>query len=156
MQPERAGRGPEFGPPTRSRRFIGCRAVFVRIDRFVLGLATAATLATVSPRAEAARDLQAPARSSREIIVIEIGGCKYCPRLRQDVADGYARSPSARVVPIRFVDVTAHGADHLKLKAPINVVPTAVVMHESVEVGRIEGYVAPEDFVRLIGELLAR
>lgn len=135
-----------------------------RPDRPVLSLLAATTLAVTlaatlllsSSPAGAARDLGAPPATTLEIVVIEVGGCKYCPQLRQDVADGYARSPRARDVPIRFVDVTAPGTDRLKLKAPVNIVPTAVLMHDNVEIGRIEGYVAPEDFARLLTDLLRR
>jgi hypothetical protein len=133
-----------------------------RLARPVLGLlgalATAAVAALVvtTPGAEAARDPQPPVTTALEIVVIEVGGCKYCPLLRQDVADGYARSPRAREVPIRFVDVTAEGADRLKLKAPIATVPTAILLRNHVEIGRIEGYVSPEDFTRLLTDLLRR
>jgi thioredoxin-related protein len=133
-----------------------------RLARPVLGLVTTlatvavAALALAAPDAEAARDPQPAVVTSMEIVVIEVGGCKYCPLLRQDVADGYARSPRAREVPIRFVDVTAQGADRLKLKAPIATVPTAVLLRNHVEIGRIEGYVSPEDFTRLLTDLLRR
>jgi len=129
-----------------------------RPNRPVLSLLTAAALALTLPSspAGAARDLQEPPATALEIVVIEVGGCKYCPLLRQDVAEGYARSPRARDVPIRFVDVTATGADRLKLKSPVNIVPTTVLMHNNVEVGRIEGYVAPDDFARLVTDLLRR
>ena len=125
------------------------------LKRTVLGLAVAAAAFTNSQHANAAHDLVAEAGSGMEIVVIEVNGCKYCPLFRQSVVPAYEATPRARDVPIRFIDINAEGADRLKLKAPIATVPTSVVMHNHVEVGRIEGFVGAEDFARLISSLLA-
>lgn len=129
--------------------------MFSVIQRPVLVLLALIVALVVSSRVEAARDT-ASAGSNLEIIVMEVSGCKYCPRFRQDILPAYSASPRAREVPMRFVDVNAIGADRLKLKAPIATVPTALLMRGNSEVGRIEGYVAPEDFSRLLTALLNR
>jgi thioredoxin-related protein len=131
--------------------------MFMRPNRLIMGLAAALLLLAAGPRwpaAQAARDLQPATAHALEIVVIEVGGCKYCPRFRQDIAEGYARSTRAREVPLRFVDVSAEGADRLKLKTPVNIVPTAILLRDNAEIGRIEGYVGPEDFSRLVADLL--
>lgn len=125
-----------------------------RLTCLALGLAAVAIIAP--PRVEAARDLATPATGEFEIVVVEVNGCKYCPLFRQAVVPAYQASPRARDVPIRFLDINAHGAGQLKLKAPITVVPTAVLMRNHTEVGRIEGFVGPEDFSRLVASLLSQ
>lgn len=122
-----------------------------------LVLTLVAVLATIiaATRVEAARDYAPPAPTGLEIIVMEVSGCRYCPLFRQDVAPAYSASPRARDVPLRFMDVTAVGADQLKLKAPIDTVPTAVLMRDHVEIGRIEGYVGAETFARLVTQILS-
>lgn len=128
-----------------------------RITRLILGLAALAVAAVLaSPRVEAARDFTPPPPKAMEIVVMEVNGCKYCPRFRENVASAYSASPRGREIPMRFIDVNAEGAARLKLKSPIDTVPTAVLMREHAEVGRIEGYVSPEDFARLVTQLLAR
>ena len=107
-------------------------------------------------RVEAARDMEAaPAfGSGLEIVVMEVEGCLYCPIFRRDVWPVYLASPRARDVPLRFQDLNAAGAERLKLRAPIETVPTAVLVRDGVEAGRITGYVGPELFPRMVTDLL--
>lgn len=128
-----------------------------RLNRPILALAAlAAGAMLVSQRVEAARDFTAPPPTGFEIVVMEVNGCKYCPRFRENVAPAYTASPRGRDIPMRFMDLNAEGAGQLRLKSPIDTVPTAVLMHNHSEVGRVEGYVSPEDFARLITSLLAQ
>ena len=126
------------------------------IGRLILGLCVLVGASVASPRAEAARDLASPSPSGMEIVVIEVNGCKYCPLFRQSVVPAYEATPRARDVPIRFMDINAEGAGRLKLRSPIATVPTSVIMRDNVEIGRIEGFVGPQDFTRLISSLLPK
>lgn len=121
-----------------------------------LAVACAAILAlTSSPRA--AHDLETAALpdASLELVVIEAEGCIYCQIFRRDVLPSYRASPRSRVVPLRFVDLNQPEADRLAIKAPIDVVPTAILMKDHREVGRIDGYVGPEAFFHSVNRLLA-
>lgn len=125
-----------------------------RLNRLALGLAAVMVACIVVPRAQAARDFAPPADSQFEIVVIEVNGCKYCPLFREAVVPVYEASPRARDIPLRFLDINGVGLSHLKLKAPITIAPTAVLMRNHAEVGRIEGFVGAEDFSRLVTSLL--
>lgn len=128
-----------------------------RLTRSILGLAALALAAAlVSHRVEAARDFTEPSPTAMEIVVMEVVGCKYCPNFRENVGTPYAASPRAREIPLRYIDLNAEGASRLRLKSPIDTVPTAVLMRDHVEVGRIVGYVGPEDFARLVNRMLAQ
>jgi thioredoxin-related protein len=111
--------------------------------------------AVAPPTVEAARDMDAPpADSSYEIVVMEVEGCRYCPLFRSDVLPVYLATPRAREVPVRFQDINAADMDRLKLKGAIDTVPTAVLMQDKAEIGRIPGYVAPESFARMITDMM--
>lgn len=111
-----------------------------------------------------------PARSSRagldmetgalptgtlELVVIEADGCVYCGLFRRDVLPAYAVSEQGKQMPVRFVDVNDTNAARLDLKTPVDIVPTFVVVKSRHEVGRISGYIGPEDFFHSISYLLA-
>jgi thioredoxin-related protein len=115
----------------------------------------AATLLGSATRA--AHDLETGSLpvSGYEILVVEAEGCIYCQIFRRDVLPAYATSPRARQVPMRFVDVNAADAAKIALNEPVELVPTALVLKEGREVGRIAGYVGPEAFFHSINRLLA-
>lgn len=129
--------------------------MFQRLNRPILGLLTV-ILAASAAQVQAARDLSIPTQRNMEIIVMEVPGCKYCPLFREHILPTYSASPRAKEMPIRFVDVSAADTSKLKLISPIKTVPTAVLMQNNKEIGRIEGYVGPQDFGRLVSAILGR
>lgn len=96
------------------------------------------------------------ANSDFELIVVEAEGCIYCQLFRRDVFPAYAASAQAKDLPVRFVDINDIAADRLDFTSSVDVVPTFVVVRSHREVGRISGYVGPEDFFHSIKYLLAQ
>jgi len=94
------------------------------------------------------------APDSMELIVVEADGCIYCGLFRRDVLKSYAASEQGKQLPVRFVDVNDVETQHLDFKAPVDIVPTFVVVKSLHEVGRISGYVGPENFYHSISYLL--
>lgn len=88
-----------------------------------------------------------------QLVVMEVEGCIYCSILRRDVLPKYLESAHGRDVPMRFVDLNAPEADRLGLDGPIVIVPTVVLLKNNVEVGRIQGYVGPENFFHAVHHL---
>ncbi len=101
-------------------------------------------------------DALAPPRGSMALIVIEKPGCFYCRLFRRDVGPAYEATPRAREVPMHYLDLKAAEARQLAFDRPIDVVPTVVLFRNGREVKRIAGYMAPENFVRVINYLLSR
>ena len=101
-------------------------------------------------------DTNAAYRARMALIVIEVPGCFYCRLFRRDVHPAYESSPRARAVPMRFLDLEAAQARQLVFERPIDVLPTVVLFRNGREVGRIAGYMAPENFIRTINYLLSR
>ena len=75
-----------------------------------------------------------------EVIVFEIGGCKYCAAFRDNLGARYLASTTNRAAPMRFVDVGKLDPQAFQLRADINTVPTIVVLQDGREVDRVEGY----------------
>jgi len=95
-----------------------------------------------------------PATPTRELVVFETTDCVYCRLFRRDVLPGY-QEPGHPEVPIRFVDVNEAGPFEPVLSGPLTIVPTAVLLVDGREAGRITGYTGPGSFQQLIGHMLA-
>jgi thioredoxin-related protein len=121
----------------------------------VLAAALAMLLMPAGDRLEAARDIAAPATAERmELLVLEVRGCNICQLVRSELQPAYQRTPRARDVPMRFMDVTAIDERSIGLKAPIDTLPTIVLMRNGREVDRISGYLAPELFFNVLTHLM--
>jgi len=92
--------------------------------------------------------------STLELIVFEAPSCLYCPLIRRDVLPLYQRSPRAKQVPLRFVDLQKTDLSKLNLAAPLRIMPTMVLMKNGSEVARIGGYIGPELFFHAISRMI--
>lgn len=131
-----------------------------RLVRFKAGLLASVglPLAALAPAAGAAPDLgatgRAPHPTGLELIAFEAPGCAYCPLFRRDVAPSYGSTRAGRAAPLRFVDLNDRAADSFRLSSPITVVPTLVLVQDGVEIGRISGYVGPDNIHHILGAML--
>jgi thioredoxin-related protein len=123
----------------------------------VLALLFALTMIIPAKSSRADLDLETSALSTGtlELVVIEADGCIYCGLFRRDVLPSYAVSEQGKQMPVRFVDVNDANTARLDLKSPVDIVPTFIVVKSQHEVGRISGYMGPEDFFHSISYLLA-
>jgi thioredoxin-related protein len=118
----------------------------------IVALLVGASMRTVA----SVDDAPAPVVTSQwELVVVEATGCIYCGLFRRDLFPAYNASEQGKQMPVRFVDVNAINNNHLDLQSPINVVPTFVVVKSNHEIGRISGYMGPEDFFHSIKYLLS-
>lgn len=127
--------------------------VMSRLVRIVAALCLCA-LAAAPVRAVVDLETSALPDSRLEILVVEIDNCIYCGLFRRDVAPTYRGSSRAKTVPMRFIDINAPDVDRLALTAPIDSVPTVLVVENGRELGRIAGYVGPEIFFHSLSRLL--
>jgi len=106
---------------------------------------------------EAARDLATPGKAVRmELLVLEIQGCAFCPLVKTHIQPAYERTPHARDMPMRYVDVTTRDETKLGLNRPIDTVPTIVLMRDGREVDRVAGFVGPENFLKVLAHMLGK
>jgi thioredoxin-related protein len=95
-------------------------------------------------------------QSRVEILVVEADGCIYCDAFRRDVLPAYLASERAKRVSMRFADIHAVETSDLSVAEPIGIVPTALVLKDNREIGRVSGYVGSSNFLPMIGALLSR
>lgn len=118
------------------------------------------------PRANAARDTDIEAAAAitgseaaianLQLVVLEAPGCVYCNLFRRYVVPAYETSPKSRSVPMKFIDLNDKAYDELGLDGPVDMVPTTILMQNNREVGRIPGYLGPENFFHAVNHLMAR
>jgi thioredoxin-related protein len=108
-----------------------------------------------SGRAGIDPDASVPQLCNLQLVVMEAEGCIYCTVFRRDVLPSYEVSERGKDMPVRFVDVNDVVKSGIELVQPIDILPTFVVVKDNREVGRIPGYVGPEDFFHSINYLLS-
>lgn len=91
-----------------------------------------------------------------QLVVLEAPGCTYCTLFRRYVVPAYQTSPKSRSLPLKFIDLNDKACDELGLNSPVDMVPTTVLMQNNREIGRIPGYVGPENFFHAVNHLMAR
>jgi thioredoxin-related protein len=106
-------------------------------------------------RAELEKEVGVPPLDSLELVVIEADGCIFCQIFRSDVLPSYEASEQGKQMPAHFVDINDMEATHIEFKGAVDIVPTFIVVKDHHEVGRIPGYVGPENFFHSINYLLA-
>ena len=104
----------------------------------------------------AAIDADASPSGSVELLVFEHADCTYCRVFRRDVLPKYKNSTAGSSVPLRFVDIEKSDTSALSLKSRIHVVPTVVLMKEGKEIDRIVGYWGPDNFFKLLAQMLIK
>lgn len=123
------------------------------LSYFVLAAALAIPAATPSAHAAVDTTIEQPG-PSLELIVIEARGCPMCQLFRDEIAPAYRATARARQAPLRFVDVSFTDPATLNLAAPIEIVPTVILMRDGSEVDRLVGYTGPEIFMSVVGRML--
>ena len=91
-----------------------------------------------------------------ELIMFETKGCIWCKKWHEDVGSIYSRTDEGKIAPLRQIQMIEDFQGQLKLKAPVTVSPTFVLVAENNEVGRIIGYPGDEFFWFLLSELLEK
>lgn len=99
--------------------------------------------------------LPLPARAA-ELLMFESGGCIYCQRWDRAVGSIYDKTPEAKILPLRRIDVDRQSASGVALQSPVRYTPTFVVVDKGREVGRIEGFISDDSFWGLLDELAAK
>ena len=89
-----------------------------------------------------------------ELIVIEARQCPMCRLFRDEIAPAYRATARAERAPLRFVDVAHTDPATHNLAAPVEIIPTVVLMRDGIEIDRVVGYTGPEIFMRAVGVML--
>lgn len=91
-----------------------------------------------------------------ELVMYERAGCVWCARWDRDIAPVYHKTPEAKLLPLRRVNLDKPADGDVKLASPVRYTPTFVVVDQGREIGRITGYISHESFWGLLGALVAK
>jgi thioredoxin-related protein len=122
--------------------------VYIIVAFVMLAASLSRTSAGIDPNAPV------PRLGNVELVVMEADGCIYCSLFRRDVLPAYQTSENGKDMPVRFMDVNKIESSGIELDSPINIVPTFVVTKNNREIGRIPGYVGPENFFHAISYIV--
>ena len=87
-----------------------------------------------------------------ELIMVEQQGCYYCLEWKDQLGHIYPKTPEGKYAPLKTIDITE--VDLLKgLQRDVIFTPTFVLMEDTKELGRLEGY-SGEDFFWELLELI--
>ena len=103
-----------------------------------------------------AASLLPTAAQAAELLMFWRGGCVWCQRWDRDVGAIYDKTPEAKLLPLRRIDVERQTASGVALASPVRYTPTFVVVDNGREVGRITGYSGDDSFWGLLGALAAK
>lgn len=104
----------------------------------------------------AASMLFSGAAQAAELLMFDQAGCVYCQRWDRDVGSLYDKTPEAKSLPLRRVDIQNQKASGITLASPVRYTPTFVVVDDGREVGRITGYSNDDSFWGLLDALAAK
>lgn len=116
------------------------------MNRLLASLAALLALATLAGPAPAA-----------ELLMFEQPGCMWCQRWHERIGPAYPKTEEGQRAPLRVLQRHGRLPTPYKLKAPVIMTPTFVLVDNRCrEVDRITGYAPEEFFWSLLAEMLAR
>ncbi|MCB1521595.1 MAG: thioredoxin family protein [Hyphomicrobiaceae bacterium] len=139
----------------RASSRLAVTAVLAGIAALAAGLPAERQAAAAPPPISGPPTSAMPQSETLQIVVFEAPGCIYCSLFRRHVEPAYAASPRAQNMPMRFIDLNAPDAERVGIATPVDTVPTAILLQNNREIGRVPGYVGPEIFFHAINHILA-
>lgn len=99
----------------------------------------------------------APARAAQALLLyVREASCPYCRLWDKQIGPIYPRSAEARRAPLREIDRRDPVLGRVGLASPIIYTPTFVLLIDSRERGRIEGFAGEDFFWGQLERLLLR
>lgn len=96
----------------------------------------------------------APA-SAAQLLMIEKAGCEWCERWDEEIGIIYAKTSEGKRVPLERHEIGSLSATNYVLTRNVRYTPTFIVVEESKEVGRIEGYPGESFFWEMLDQILS-
>lgn len=88
------------------------------------------------------------------LIMVEQAGCAYCKMWNDELGPIYPKTPEGQLAPLEHVDLRSDWAADLEIGPKPIFTPTFILLENSTEVGRIEGYPGEDFFWGLLGMAL--
>jgi len=88
------------------------------------------------------------------LIMITSESCPWCRAFEDEVGNGYHNTAESHYLPLRRVDFHQPLPDDLAHLTPAFVTPTFIILHQNLEVARIQGYPGAELFWWQLSEFI--
>ena len=98
----------------------------------------------------------AHADSGVRLYMAEEKGCMWCARFNAEIAPIYPKTAEGRFAPLHRFDLWGPSPDNITFSRILRFSPTFILVHNDIEVGRIEGYPGEDMFWGLLGMLIER
>lgn len=98
--------------------------------------------------------LATAARAEMALVMVEEPGCVWCAKWNKEVGPVYPKTDEGAQAPLRRIDIRDRPPDDMQFARDLHFTPTFVLMVDSVESGRIEGYPGEDFFWGLLGRLI--
>lgn len=95
-----------------------------------------------------------PAVAETRLVMVEEVGCIWCAEWDDTIAPIYPKTPEGHAAPLMRIDIHDPHPDGLQFNSALRFTPTFVLMRDSQEVGRIEGYPGEDFFWGLLQVML--
>ena len=89
-----------------------------------------------------------------ELVMVEEQGCAYCIAWKRDIGPIYPKTPEGAFAPLRMIDIDDGTPADLTFARKVVYTPTFILIENSAEVARIEGYPGEDFFWGLLEMML--
>jgi len=96
-----------------------------------------------------------PALAAAELrlLMAEEPGCYWCATWNKEIGGIYPKTAEGRTAPLQRYDILSPPSD-VTFSRPVNFTPTFILVQDSEEVSRIEGYPGEDFFWGLLEQIL--
>jgi hypothetical protein len=88
------------------------------------------------------------------LLMFEEHGCYWCEKWDEEVSAIYPKTQEGRAAPLERINIHTSIPENISLNTQPVYTPTFVVVKDSSEIGRIEGYPGADFFWGLLGNVL--
>lgn len=88
------------------------------------------------------------------LIMVEQPGCAYCAAWDDQIAPAYDKTAEGQFAPLVRADLHIGPPDGVTYSRRVNFTPTFILVEDSQEVARMEGYVGEDFFWPIFAQLL--
>ena len=95
-----------------------------------------------------------PALAETRLMMAEEPGCIWCARWNAEIGPIYDKTGEGAAAPLLRVDLTGPIPDEIVLARAVNFTPTFILLRDSQEIARLEGYPGEDFFWALLAQML--
>ena len=89
------------------------------------------------------------------LVYVAQQGCEYCEIWDEEIAAIYPKTPEGKFAPLLRLDITNYAAEMIDVK-PVIFTPTFILINNSKEISRIEGYIGDDLFWGMLEIMLKK